>query len=55
MIKYLITKEFLYAMLATLLVFSIFNRFNFVIIEPTEEQMSNVQYNYETEKDFNIH
>ena len=53
MIDKIICKEFLYAFIATLLVFSIFNRFNFVIVAPTEEQMSNVEYHYDDE--FNIY
>ena len=52
MIEKLITKEFLYALLATILVFSIFNRFNFVVVPPSEEQMTNVEYHFDEE--FNI-
>jgi hypothetical protein len=51
MIEHILKKELLYAMLATLLVFSIFKRFNFLIITPSSEEMTNVSYHYD--KDFN--
>lgn len=54
MIQNIITKELLYALLATILVFSIFNRFNFVVIPPTEEEMTNVEYNYDYEFNTNF-
>jgi hypothetical protein len=54
MIEKLITKELLYALLSTILVFSIFNRFNFVVIPPTKEEMTNVEYNYDDEFNTNF-
>ena len=53
MIQYILSKELLYAILVTLLMYSVFKRFNFMVVEPPEEQMKNVDYKYH--KDFNIH
>lgn len=53
MIELILTKELLYATLVSILMFSVFRRFNFMIVNPPEEQMKNVDYKYH--KDFNVH
>lgn len=52
MIQYILSKELLYATLVTVLMYSVFVRFNFMVVEPPEEQMRNVEYKYH--KDFNV-
>lgn len=47
MLEKVLSKELLFAVLATTLVYSVFTRFKFIALEPSKEQMENVEYHYD--------
>ena len=53
MLKYFITKEFLFAFICTIFIYSVFQRFNFHIVEPSKENMKNVNYHYDDDYNTN--
>ena len=45
--KKIVSKEFFYALILTILFYGIVKKFNLVFIEPSKEEMNNVEYNFD--------
>ena len=53
MLDQVFSKELFFATLCSLLIYSVFIKFNFVIVKPTSEQMDNVEYHHDDDMNTN--